>query len=231
MKLSRSLLAAAAFVAAGPGAAQPAQAPSAAAEPASPEVDPQRLALARTTAGRLFPDGTYQRLMQSSLDTMTEQMVGAMLDMKVEDVAPPGESQDPAQAGKTLREAASEADPHFMERMRITNKVMFEEIIPIFSRMEPDVREALARAYARRYDAAQLTEMNRFFATPTGTAWAADSMLIWMDPEIMGLMSGAAPEMMKQMPAIMEKVQTATAHLPPPKPKADRAGKRGPKRR
>jgi hypothetical protein len=230
MKLSRSLLAVAAALAAIPAAAQPTgqSTPAPAAE-----VDPQRLVLARTTAGRLFPDGTYQRLMQSSLDMMTEQMVGAMLDMKVEDIVPPGtEGQDPAQAGKTLREAASEADPHFMERMRITNKVMFEEIIPIFSRMEPDVREALARAYARRYDAAQLTEMNRFFATPAGSAWAADSMLIWMDPEIMGLMTGVAPEMMKQMPAIMEKVQAATAHLPPPpKPEPDRERKRTSKRR
>jgi hypothetical protein len=230
MKLSGSLLAAAAALAAIPAAAQPTGQPTPA--PAA-EVDPQRLSLARTTAGRLFPDGTYQRLMQSSLDTMTEQMVGAMLDMKIEDVIPAGtEGQDPAKSGKTLREAASEADPHFMERMRITNKVIFEEIIPIFSRMEPDVREALARAYARRYDVSQLTEMNRFFATPAGSAWAADSMLIWMDPEIMGLMTRAAPEMMTQMPAIMEKVQAATAHLPPPpKPDPEPKGKRGSKRR
>ena len=56
-----------------------------------------------------------------------------------------------------------------------------------------------------------------FFATPTGKAYAADSMIIFMDPEVMSKMTTMMPEMMKQMPAITAKLKEATAGLPPPR--------------
>ena len=58
--------------------------------------------------------------------------------------------------------------------------------------------------------------MNAFFATDTGSAFARDYMMVFVDPEMMESMMGMVPEMMQSMPAIMKKVEAATAHLPPP---------------
>jgi hypothetical protein len=63
--------------------------------------------------------------------------------------------------------------------------------------------------------------MGRFFATPSGKAFAAESLAIWASPEFMSLMGQATPEIVKVMPALMAKVEAATAHLPLPKPKKE----------
>jgi hypothetical protein len=225
------LLAAAALVAT-PAPAQEASPPASAPAAAAP-IDEQRLAIARATVQHVFPAGTYERMMKSSMDSMMEGMMSSMFDMPAGDMLPQGSERDKeikAEIGdKTMREVISAEDPHFEERLKITNRVMMTEMVPIMSRLEPDVREGLARAYARRFDAAQLTELNRFFSTPAGHAYASESLMLWTDPEIMGLMGKLAPEMIKEMPAIMEKVTAATAHLPPPPDETK--GKSGKKKR
>ena len=79
----------------------------------------------------------------------------------------------------------------------------------------------LASAYAGRFDTKQLQEMNAFFATPTGRAYAADSYIVMMSPEVMSKMQGLVPRLMKEMPAVIEKVKAATASLPEPRKYAD----------
>jgi hypothetical protein len=94
-------------------------------------------------------------------------------------------------------------------------RVMMAEMGTLMADFEPAIRDGLARAYAKRFTPKQLGELNRFFATPTGKAYAADSMVIFMDPEVMTAMTQAMPVMTKQMPAIMSKVEAATADMPP----------------
>ncbi len=87
----------------------------------------------------------------------------------------------------------------------------------------PKIRDARSTSYAKKFDAQQLTEINRFFATPAGRFYASESMLMFMDPEMMKAMMGMMPDLMKAMPAILEKVKAATAHLPEP-PKDEEEG-------
>jgi hypothetical protein len=211
------MFAATAFAA--PALAQsPAPAPVAA--PAPPAIDPQRLALARTAVDYVWPLGTYQRMMNGTLDSMMDGIMRSMGDMRMSDMMPPGAAGgkpiDPAVANATLRETMAKADPAFQERMRIMNHVMMSEMEPILSKFEPDLREGLARAYARKFTAAQLEDMNRFFATPTGRIYASEALLTMMDPEVMQTMAKAMPEFVRAVPAIMAKVEQATAHLPRP---------------
>lgn len=91
----------------------------------------------------------------------------------------------------------------------------------LMTQFEPDIREGLASAYAGRFDTKQLQEMNAFFATPTGRAYAADSYIVMMSPEVMSKMQGLVPRLMKEMPAVIEKVKAATASLPEPRKYAD----------
>jgi hypothetical protein len=220
----KTLIAAAALLAA-PVLAQAPAAPPAPDAPAAPapvpaEIDPQRLALGRAAARALLPEGSYARMMQSMMPGMADTLMGQMFETKMGNMMPEGSAPDreiERELGdKTLRQVIAEGDPHFEERMRITNRVTMEAMVPIIARLEPDIREGLARAYARRFTAEQLGAMNAFFATPAGGAFAAESLAIWVDPEIMALMGGLAPELMKEMPAIVEKIHAATAHLPPP---------------
>ena len=203
-----------------------AQAPTKPAPTAARSVDPARLALARKTIEFVWPLGTYQRMMSASLDQMMDTMMSSMFDMKLGDmVSTTGKEmteEDKKIAQTTMREAILKKDPHFEERMRITNKVMMSEMGAVLGKMEPAIREGLAKAYAKKFDARQLADLNTFFQTPTGRVFAAESLLLFTDPEMMTAMTGSMPELMKSMPVIMEKVKKATAHLPePPKPSTE----------
>jgi hypothetical protein len=197
-----------------------AQTPAAAPTAAKPALDPERLALAGKAVEAMIPPGTMQRMMKHSMGGMENALMGGMLDMKASDVC--AEKCDPKDKGKTLRQAMAEKDPHFEERMRITNRVMADEMGAIFTRMEPRLKSAMTRAYARRFTVAELTEINLFFASPAGASFARQSFEMSTDPEMTAEMMAFMPEMMKDMPAIAEKLKKATSHLPePPKDKDD----------
>lgn len=174
-------------------------------------IDPQRLALAKTAVDAIIPPGTMHRVMRSSMTSVEDAILGGMFDLKGSDLGATGDGKE-----KTLREVMAERDPHFEERMRITNRVMAEEMGGIFVKMEPRMREGMSRAYARRFSLMELTEINRFFSSPAGGSFARQSFELMADPELMKEMTSFMPEMMKEMPSIAEKLAKATAHLPPP---------------
>ncbi|MEL6828246.1 MAG: DUF2059 domain-containing protein, partial [Pseudomonadota bacterium] len=128
-----------------------------------------------------------------------------------------GEDIPEGEGDRTLAEVSREADPHFEERMQISTRVMMDEMVTLMTTMEPAIRDALVNIYARKFTVAQLGEMNRFFATDTGSAFARDYMMVFVDPEMMESMMSMVPQMMQAMPDIMEKVKDATSHLPPVK--------------
>lgn len=181
-------------------------------------VDVARLAAARPVIDRIWPLGTYRKMMDGMAGGVMDAILTQSFGMKAKDIA--GMSGDPkaaAAAGEeTVGDLAAKADPAFRERMKITVDVMMREMAALMTTVEPQVRDALARSYARRFTVDQLSDLTRFFATPTGAAYAEQSMLIYADPEMIGAMQSFTPLMLKTMPDIMKKVEAATAHLPPP---------------
>jgi hypothetical protein len=187
-------------------------------ETASLATDPARASAATQVVDKLWPLGTYRRMMDGTLSKMMDQIMASMFDIPAEDLAAmTGKSAEAAKSvnGKSMGEIATEADPHFRERMKLSMDAMMREMIPLMEKMEPQVRKSLSAIYARNYTVAQLGEMNAFFSTPTGQLYARNSMLVFMDPEMVSSMQGFVPEMMKAMPDILKKVEAATAHLPP----------------
>lgn len=180
--------------------------------PAQPEPPPQRLALSRTTVQGLFPDGTYARLMDGVMDGVVDRILNlSNADFGKKD-------KDEKQTTRlTLREQAVKDDPHFEERMRIMERVIGEEMGKVAAIIEPKLREGLARSMARRFDEKQLTDINAFLSTETGSAFGRQSMAMWVDPDVIRSMIGSFPELMSAMPAAMKRVEAATAHLPKPK--------------
>lgn len=201
-----------------PAAAQEAGGTAETAATEAAAINPARLEVAKSTVDYLFPLGTYERMMKGTMDQMMDQMMMSMGNMRMGDLAGAGgvaRSDMPEGMGeKTLAEMATEMDPHYAERTRISTKVIMDEMVNLMIGMEPAVREALTNIYARKFTVGQLTEMNSFFATDTGSAFARDYMMVFVDPEMMQSMMSMVPEMMQAMPEIMKKVEEATAHLP-----------------
>jgi len=178
-------------------------------------VDPARLAEARITVDHVFPLGTYAKIMNGSMDKMIGSMTQSMSRIPLKDLA--GMSGvDVAKMGPgTTEQIMAIYDPAYKQRMQIATHTMMSQMTGIMTQFEPDIRDGMAHAYAARFDVAQLKQINAFFATPTGDAFAADYYTIMMSPEVMDKMQAFMPKLAKQMPAIVEKVKAATADLPP----------------
>ncbi len=205
----KTIISAALLLAAVPSVAAPVPPSAAAPAPAAP-VDPQRLALARVTVDSLFPVGTSGRMIA---DMMSGPTMDRMLDLSPPDLGIAGDK-----APKTsLRAEMRKNDPHFEKRMAIIGRVIGEEMARLAPQIETPLREGLAESVARRFDAAQLGDINRFFATDSGKAFGRELWLLWMDPAVFKGVIGTMPVVIKEMPAVMKKVEAATAHLPKPK--------------
>jgi hypothetical protein len=191
-------------------------------ETATATIEPARLKLAEQVVGKLIPPGTYQRLMKDMADQMANGMIEQLMGMNASAIATAAGDKNAATDGKTLGDLAKEKDPKFQERMDITMKVMFEEMGKLMNEMEPIVRTAMSSIYAKKYSAKELTDMNVFFASTSGAAFANNFMSSFTDKEMMQATFGMMPKMMESMPDIMKKVETATAHLPPV-PKSEEA--------
>lgn len=182
--------------------------------------DPARLKVARATVDYIFPTGTYARIMKEAMGGMMDKMMEGVGKMPLRDIAAVGgvpEEKIQKLGDGTLKEIMAIYDPRYEERMQLTMRVMSDEMTKLMTEFEPAIREGLVEAYASRFNADQLGELNRFFATPTGTAYAADAMTIFMDPAVVGKMTEMMPAIMKRMPAIAGTMTKATASLPAPR--------------
>jgi hypothetical protein len=194
------------------------------AAPASPAIDPARVALARPVVDRLFPVGTYKRIMGTTMGKLMDTVMDSTMNMPMASLARIGgvPSDQLAKMDKaTLAEIMAILDPYYRERTKRGMNAMMGSMTDLMIGFEPQVRDALTRVYARRFDAKQLGELKLFFDTPTGSAYAADSMTLMMEPEIMGEMQAFMPQMMAKMPDFVAAAEKAVAELPKPKRYAD----------
>jgi hypothetical protein len=219
LKLSLTVLAAAAGFACAPPAIAQETAPAAQAAP-----DAARIAAAKVTIDYIVPAGTYSKLFGGSFNQIMNQTMDSMTTMPLADLVKASgiPQQDIAKlGGATLADVMQIMDPAYKQRQQATMNAMMPALNQMMTTMEPSMREALAEAYARRFTLDQLNDMNRFFATPSGTAYANNSLLIMMDPEVVRRITKDMPKMiqdfMAQMPAIQKKVEADTANLPKPR--------------
>lgn len=180
--------------------------------PAQPEPEPARLALARQSAEGLLPSGTYGRMMTGFVDSLAN----SILNLSEAEFGGKGRKGKPAST-ETLRESILKDDPHFDERMTIIRRVASDEMGKLSAILEPRMRDGVARSMARRFDAKQLSDLNAFLATDSGKAFGQQSMAMWIDPDVMRSIVGAMPDLITAMPAVIQRIDKETAHLPKPK--------------
>ena len=215
-------VAAAALALAAPSvSAQTAPAPVAPpAAKAAAAVDPARIAVARRVAIRLLPPGIYKEIMAGSMDAVMGSVSGALKAMPLGQIAQMGgmKVEDAKKLDQIdLAQIMAIYDPRWEERQQRSMQGMFGAMGDFFTTMEPELREGMAQAYASRFSLVELTDLDRFFATPTGAKYAASATTIMTDPAVMNTMKDMMPKMVQHMPQFMEAAQKATAGLPPPR--------------
>lgn len=181
-------------------------------------IDADRLATAEKTIDHIFPNGTYSRMMAATMDSTMDIVMDSIGNIPLRDLAAIGglsKSKLEKLGPGTITEIMAIYDPHYQERMERMMKSMSTEMSQLIAMFEPGMRKGLQRAYAKRFTVQQLEEMNMFFSTPTGKAYAAESLMMFVDPEVVSQMQAFMPEMMKQMPDIVAKLKKTTSDLPP----------------
>ncbi len=161
-----------------------------------PPIDPARLTLAERTTAALIPTGSIEKMVDNLYGKMFKTIMGEfggqsdlMLSIQTGVESDQIAKLDEATKGKV----ADMFDPHRKEREDQITKVIKPLISEVLGDMEPPMRSGLAKAYARKFTGAQLTDINGFLATPTGTLYANEWMALQADPEVMLAVIKAVP--------------------------------------
>lgn len=194
----RSVVGAAVLVAMLPLASAAAQtAPASTAAP-----DPARLAAAQALIEKFMP--------ADRRDAMVEQMVRPMV-----------ENMRETMVNGPQFESIKTEHPQFVTTFNDFMKQELEHTLATTKAAMPAMVAAMARAYARRFSLAQLQEINAFFDTPAGRAYAEQAPSLMSDPDILAaqraMMSDAMAGMMQRVEAFAAKAAPEAG----PKKKAD----------
>jgi hypothetical protein len=185
--------------------------------PPQPDPDPARFAMAQGAVGAMWPDGSYGKMMTGMLDGMVDRaMTMKASDLEALSGKASAKDADADDDSPSLHDLAASSDPHFDERVAEIRTAVDEEIGKVSTVIDPRIREGLARTMARRFDQAQLADINAFFATPTGRAFAGQYMQMWMSPDTMRSIFKSVPELMTLMPEMMAKVKAVSDKFPKP---------------
>ena len=186
-------------------------------EPLTAEQE-QRVPAAEQVVDRIFPAGTYARLMDESMGPVMEAISGSVSQAPIGALAAMGgvENERVAQMGDArLADIMAIVDPAYQDRNDAIMQLVVEMIGDLMDRIEPAYRQGLVRAYASRFSQDELAELNSFFATPVGAHYAAESMLIFADPQVMGAMNEMGPAMNAMMPRMIERMAAMQEQYPP----------------
>lgn len=190
-------------------------------------IDPQRLTLAQKTTAQIMPDGIYAKMMNDLMGKVLGSLFaqpGGMSDLEISLTT--GVEASEANLDEAKRKAITDLlDPNHAKR----STVMQDSLKPMMDKMartiEPPMREGLARAYARKFSVDQLTELNSFLATPTGSFYASESFLLQADPEVMQAVFSAMPAMLGDFINPGADIEKAMSAIPPAKTLTDLSAK------
>ncbi|MEL6486278.1 MAG: hypothetical protein AAFQ13_03920 [Pseudomonadota bacterium] len=165
-----------------------------------------RVPAAQSVVLKLFPEGTYAKMMNETLAPMMDGIMGNIVGTPaialMELTGLPPSALSDIDEGK-LAEAVALLDPNAAERNAEIGRVTLEMVSGIVAKIEPSYRAGLTRAYAVRFNETELADLDAYFATPVGSKYAGESFLIFADPQVMSAMNEIMPAMMETMPMMM----------------------------
>jgi hypothetical protein len=186
------------------------------AEPLTPEQD-ARLPMATRLVEKLIPQGALGEMMGSMFDSM----LGPLTELG----SKPSSGDVAEQLGfdayelylddDQAAEALAILDPAWEARKAAEAEVFPEVMKQMMDAMEPGMRKAMAELYAINFTAQELTDIDAFFSTQSGATYARKSFAMASDPRIMAASMESLPAMMGSIMSMEQKVEEATAGLPP----------------
>ena len=189
-----------------------------------PPVEPARLTLAERTTAALIPDGSLEKMMDNLYGKMLRTILeetGGSSDLSLSIKTGIESDRIAALDADTKNAVADLFDPHRKEREDQVMKVIRPLVREALADLEPPMRAGLAKAYARKFSADQLTELNAFFATPTGQSYAGESLALQADPEVMLAMMKAVPPLVTKFIDRAPTIEGQLKELPKEKGLAD----------
>ena len=162
-------------------------------------VDPARLVLADKTVAALMPAGAYSEAMNELFDRIARPIFNEIPAVTSSGIwAATGVEVEGEIAPEKAKAIAAIIDPTAEQRYDTVLAFGKKAMAKVAEIIEPPYRNGMARAYARKFTGDQLTEMNLFFASPAGTAFASNQMKLQMDPEVLYALFKAMPDMMEK---------------------------------
>jgi hypothetical protein len=186
------------------------------AEPLTPEQQ-ARLPQATRIITRMIPEGTLGEMMGGMFDKLMNPMMAAF-DAPASATVQKGIGVSPASEGLTEEQTAEIAallDPAYAERHAREMSVMPTMMRDMMTVMEPSMRKAMSELYAINFTQKELDDIEAFFQTDSGTAYARKSFTMSSDPRIISASMEALPQMMGAFSDIEKKIAAVTADLPP----------------
>ncbi|MEL6542848.1 MAG: DUF2059 domain-containing protein [Pseudomonadota bacterium] len=176
-----------------------------------------RVPAAQSVVLKLFPEGTYAKMMDETMAPMMDAMMGnltgspAILLMELTGMAP---SELTSVDEANLTEAVALLDPNAAARNTEIADMTLALISDVVVKIEPSYRAGLARAYAVRFTGEELADLDAYFATPVGKKYAGESFLIFADPQVMSAMNEMMPAVMEAMPGMMGNIGEISEKYP-----------------
>ncbi|WP_332819869.1 DUF2059 domain-containing protein [Sphingopyxis sp.] len=144
--------------------------------------------------------------------TAAEQLMSTMM--------PPG--QRDAMVEQMITAIMANFTPSIRERLETDGALKNPDVAKLFDRFiarqtqlaidqlkaqMPELIEAMSRAYARRFTAAQMEEMHAFFRTPTGQLYVTESTGIMSDPDVAAWQRNSMTKSMEKLPEELKTLQ------------------------
>lgn len=173
--------------------------------PPGPDPDPARLAAANGAVQTMFPPGAYPAAMTKFMNNMVDRGL-EMSEADFAELAPKPKEGGKAKPPSTIRfrEKLAAEDPNFDAKLAAIRAFANQMFVKLGTAAEPKLRDGMARALARKFDVAQLAEINAFLATPTGRAYGREMVGLWFEPDVIRGTFATLPEMMNLFPDLMK---------------------------
>lgn len=176
-----------------------------------------RLPQATRIIARMIPDGTMGEMMGSMFDKMLGPIMAAT-DAPAAATVQKGIGVSPAMIGlsdEQTAEIAALLDPAYAERHSRELAIMPALMRDMMTVMEPTMRKAMSELYSIHFSQKELDDIEAFFQTETGTAYARKSFAMSSDPRVLGATMESLPQLMGTFADMEQKMAAASADLPP----------------
>jgi hypothetical protein len=192
------------------------------AEPLTAEQE-ARLPAANAIVATMMPEGFYGELMGDVMEKTMRPMMAMFSepDFLLASRLTLDEAALAELSDAEKQELLTMLDPAWDQRADTMVNAIVANMGGAFAAVEPPVRVGLAKAYAVRFDEAQLADISTFFATPTGGEFARQSMALFADPQVMGATMEAMPEMIGSFTEMETAMEAALESLPAERDYAD----------